>query len=179
MGGQELHRFRCPQKYLAFDAKERLNTIPVPQAYRLCRAKREHPCRCLGTECQGEQPREEQRFPQSRLQSNKRWLGFSCFSPFYLHRYAPIINSLWVYFQACRRQVSRRLSRTREVRAEWRHDNSGCLRCCACHFLSGTRVNVPRPSLSRFSTVMLVALPCAPIVNVTPLKPTAFSPAVS
>src|SRR5262245_6856627 len=121
MGGQELHRFRCPQKYLAFDAKERLNTIPVPQAYRLCRAKSERACRCLGTECQGEQPREEQRFPQSRLQSNKRWLGFSCFSPFYPHRYAPIINSLWVYFQACRRQVSRRLSRTREVRAEWRH----------------------------------------------------------
>ena len=54
-----------------------------------------------------------------------------------------------------------------------------CVRRCARYFLSGTRVNVPRPSLFRFSTVMVVALPSAPIVNVTPVKPTSFSPVVS
>ena len=46
-------------------------------------------------------------------------------------------------------------------------------------YLPCTRVNAPKPSLFKFSTTTLAAFPSAPIVNVAPLKPTAFSPPVS
>jgi hypothetical protein len=47
------------------------------------------------------------------------------------------------------------------------------------YFSAGTRLNVPSPCTLRFSTRICVALPSGPMVNVTPLLPTAFSPSVS
>src|SRR5262249_10922870 len=46
-------------------------------------------------------------------------------------------------------------------------------------YLLGTRTNVPTPSLFKFSTTTREACPFPSMMNVTPLNPTAFSPAVS
>jgi len=40
------------------------------------------------------------------------------------------------------------------------------------------RLNVPSPRTFKASTVICVALPSAPMVKVTPLRPIAFSPSV-
>ena len=54
------------------------------------------------------------------------------------------------------------------------------LKTMACRKLywRGRRLKVPSPRMFRFSTIISVALPSGPIVKVTPLRPTAFSPSV-
>jgi hypothetical protein len=48
-----------------------------------------------------------------------------------------------------------------------------------CTSAGDRRLNVPSPRKLRFSTITVVAFPSAPMVKVTPVPPTAFSPSVS
>jgi hypothetical protein len=48
-----------------------------------------------------------------------------------------------------------------------------------CASAAAAGVNVPSPCTFRFSTTTVTGFPSGPIVKVTPLAPTAFSPSAS